>query len=1094
MASNKKTKPIVFQILSWGEGRDVEYDDETNKKCGEKYHIRIYGKTSDEQSVYVKINNFKPYFLIKHKETQKYSTKNVCNIVENIKNEVSEECNWGEYISEGLENAEIVSGCDLIGFTNYKKQKFIKLNFSNMSAYNQYKKVIKKKPEITIYESKIKPMFDFMHINEIKACGWVSVNNYKKITNRYNKTINDINVECDWHDVLNHESDEMAKFKIMSFDIECHKDSGEGFPSAKNDGDVITQIGSVFQKFGEKEPYKRHIITLKSCNKIKGMENDIIESYDTESQVLLAWRDLVIRENPDVFTGYNINIFDFKYMHDRAVKLNIHENFVMMNRHCDQKVKYIDGDDKKNNKMGSSKAFGDNILYYYDFEGCLLLDLFTYCKRNISLSSYKLDNVSSTYIRDEIYKLETINGKTLIKSKSAFGLVEDQYITISYFDGLMDNTIDDKYKISNISNGVVIKGDKEVECSEILIDGIIPEYVNDFKKLNWCHAKDDVGPKELFRLFRGDANDRGIIAKYCIMDCITVLKLADKLQVLNSGIAMANVCSVPLSYIFMRGQSIKAQSLVSRFCKKVNHFIPDIDPPENMDDNKEKYDGAIVFDPNVGIYDDPVGVLDFSSLYPSTAICYNISHETLIIDKQYDNIEGYKYHELTFNVSGKMETFRYAEKLDGSKGIIPQILDGLLSMRKKVKAEMEACEDPFFKKILDARQNAYKITANSIYGLLGAVVSPIYLMPLAPSITAGGRGMLEYSRKYINKTFNRLVNIALKCSIEKFMKVALPYFSKFPEKRFKNNNIEDFCKYFFEECNRILPGKSVFVDPTVIYGDTDSVFFIMKYTQEVENKLMKTIMLSKLAGESICKTLPEPQKQVYEKTMYPFIILAKKKYVGNLYEHDDKKFYQKNMGIVLKRRDNAKIVKLVVGGIVDYILNKHDFEGAFNYVRNILKKILRNGYPLHYFVISKTLKANYKNRKSQAHAYLADKIALRDPGNKPCVNDRVPFVYYVVDKKVKLQSERVEDPKYLVENGLKIDYLHYITNQIQKPSMQFLELLSDKANKVFENCIVAEQRKRSGRLHIKNYVYEKVEKSLSSPSEEETGKKITIKL
>ena len=42
----------------------------------------------------------------------------------------------------------------------------------------------------------------------------------------------------------------------------------------------------------------------------------------------------------------------------------------------------------------------------------------------------------------------------------------------------------------------------------------------------------------------------------------------------------------------------------------------------------------------------------------------------------------------------------------------------------------------------------------------------------------------------------------------------------------------------------------------------------------------------------------------------------------------------------------------------------------------------------------------YKNRSSIAHAYLADKIAERDPGNKPDVNDRIPYVYYETYKKV----------------------------------------------------------------------------------------------
>jgi hypothetical protein len=71
-------------------------------------------------------------------------------------------------------------------------------------------------------------------------------------------------------------------------------------------------------------------------------------------------------------------------------------------------------------------------------------------------------------------------------------------------------------------------------------------------KIFWAHAKDDISPKELFALYRGSDKDRGVIAKYCIMDCVLVTKLMEKLQVLNNNIGMANVCNVPLNYIFMR--------------------------------------------------------------------------------------------------------------------------------------------------------------------------------------------------------------------------------------------------------------------------------------------------------------------------------------------------------------------------------------------------------------------------------------------------------------------------------------------------------------------------------------------------------------
>jgi hypothetical protein len=274
---------------------------------------------------------------------------------------------------------------------------------------------------------------------------------------------------------------------------------------------------------------------------------------------------------------------------------------------------------------------------------------------------------------------------------------------------------------------------------------------------------------------------------------------------------------------------------------------------------------------------------------------------------------------------------------------------------------------------------------------------------------------------------------------------------------------------------------------SLIVKNTDSVFFTPKI-HNIKTKQIKTdrialkicIEIGKLAGDTICKILPEPEEQVYEKTLWPFIILSKKHYVGNLYEDDDSYFKQKSMGIVLKRRDNAKIVKIVVGGIVDYILNGKPGEtniedrnkGAIEYTRTLLKKILRGEYPIDKYIVSKTLRSNYADRTRIVHAVLADRIGQRDPGNKPESNDRVPYVYIISKGKVNLQGDRVEDPKYVLANNLELDYLFYITNQIMKPAKQFLEHIANNPDKLFENYINKEINRRKKINSVLDYVSE----------------------
>jgi hypothetical protein len=282
---------------------------------------------------------------------------------------------------------------------------------------------------------------------------------------------------------------------------------------------------------------------------------------------------------------------------------------------------------------------------------------------------------------------------------------------------------------------------------------------------------------------------------------------------------------------------------------------------------------------------------------------------------------------------------------------------------------------------------------------------------------------------------------------------------------------------------------------SMIVKNTDSVFFTMKI-HDITSMDIKTdkealgmcIELGQLAGATICKILPEPEEQVYEKTLWPLVLISKKRYVGNLYETDVNKYYQKSMGIVLKRRDNAKIVKIVVGGIVNYILNERSNKGAVDYTRALIKKILRGYYDIDKYIITKTLKGGYKDRTRIVHAVLADRIAKRDPGNKPELNDRVPYVYIIPKGKVTLQGERVEDPKYVLENNLELDYLFYLTNQIMKPSIQFLELIAVNPEKLFQNYINKEINRRKNIASIYDYVkLDETEKNNNQTNNDQTN-------
>ncbi len=80
------------------------------------------------------------------------------------------------------------------------------------------------------------------------------------------------------------------------------------------------------------------------------------------------------------------------------------------------------------------------------------------------------------------------------------------------------------------------------------------------------------------------------------------------------------------------------------------------------------------------------------------------------------------------------------------KGLLPEILESLLSARKKAKFDLKNEKDPFRAKVLDGRQFALKVSANSVYGFTGAQVGKLPCLEISQSVTAFGRMMIQQTK------------------------------------------------------------------------------------------------------------------------------------------------------------------------------------------------------------------------------------------------------------------------------------------------------------------------------------------------------------
>ena len=364
------------------------------------------------------------------------------------------------------------------------------------------------------------------------------------------------------------------------------------------------------------------------------------------------------------------------------------------------------------------------------------------------------------------------------------------------------------------------------------------------------------------------------------------------------------------------------------------------------------------------------------------------------------------------NTRGKSEKIhngtkicRFAQFSEGN-AIMPSILKELLASRKATRKLIPLENDEFMKNILDKRQLSYKLTANSLYGQCGAKTSTFYEKDVAASCTATGRKLLTYGKRVIEETYGDLI-------------VDTTY------------------------------GK-VHSNAEYVYGDTDSVFFTFNLkTLEGEDirghkALDITIKLAQEAGELASKFLKRPHDLEYEKTFMPFALLSKKRYVGIKYEFDPNKGKRNEMGIVLKRRDNAPIVKDVYGGVIDILMKEQNIEKAIEFLQSCLQNIIEEKYPMDKLIITKSLRSNYKNPRQIAHKVLADRMGKRDPGNKPSNGDRIPYVYIETKNKNGLQGDKIEHPDYIIKNNIRPNYSFYITNQIMKPVQQVFALVLEK--------------------------------------------------
>jgi DNA polymerase elongation subunit (family B) len=941
---------LKFQPCDWIE-QDINY----------KYVVDTYGRTHEGDIARVRLINFKPYFYLKYQNGDTQSS--IQNLMKSPQ---------GKQIDTKITLEEKLDTMN--GFNNLLTTKVWKLEFSSLWAYKFILKTLKDLKKI-LYESNIPPYLRLFHEQDISPASAFEFNSPKKDPQEDIRV--DVCFEVSYRNIKPNLNTHIPLL-ILSYDIEVYSESGQ-FPVSSNSKDEIIQIGLSFRWTDSLlDSVERYVLVSGTCSESTDDSLKII-SCRNEQELLKKFQDIIYLENPDVLIGYNTFGFDDSYIADRCQKYNLQLNLGRSNS-TDQK-EYL-----KTNKRTFELASGKYAVRYFDLPGRLTIDLLLSIRREQNLDSYKLDNVASTFLRDKVINVINLtNARTYqyeIQTKSTRGLFAGNFVRFDIITNTTNPYRDgQKFIVNKINSKSFI-----VKSNVAILDELSKE---ELSKLEWTFSKDDICAQEMFLKHKGSPKDRYEIAKYCIQDCDLVLTLIAKLDTFVNARGMADVCKVPIDYIFLRGQGIKIYSAILYNASKRNQIIL---AQETIEEDIS-YEGAIVLPPKIGMYlDQPIPVLDFNSLYPTNMIAFNISPDTLVYIKTYNSegslisYEGMKdlskdlvIDEISFDTNDGRKTCGYVQHNEQQelKGILPLTLDILLKKRKETRKLMEKCEDDAQISVLNGLQLAYKTVANSVYGQCGSKSSPIRRVEVAACTTAAGREKIYFAKKVVEEEFG---------------------------------------------------GE-------IIYGDTDSIF--IKFPTK---DLQSSINLAKQAAEKITSLCRKPYKIEYEKTFFPFIIFCRKRYIGLMYEDDIKKCKRKFMGIALKRRDSAPIVKDVYGGALDILLEQRSLKNAQVYVRDMLSKLMENKFPLEKFVITKQLRDDYKNPGQIAHRVLADRMSERDPGNKPQVGDRLAFIYVDAKKDEKKQGDRIEEVSYVRSKNLKPDVEFYISNQIQNPLAQLFAL------------------------------------------------------
>ncbi|POG82469.1 hypothetical protein GLOIN_2v1469774 [Rhizophagus irregularis DAOM 181602=DAOM 197198] len=523
------------------------------------------------------------------------------------------------------------------------------------------------------------------------------------------------------------------------------------------------------------------------------------------------------------------------------------------------------------------------------------------------------------------------------------------------------------------------------------------------------------------------------VAYYCIIDALRCQELLVKLSQINEYREVVSIAYVSLFDTHYRANGMKVRNFLGAYAFK-RDMLFNARIPEKVE--KGKYPGAYVFPPKKGIETKrPVTGLDFTSLYPSLIMAYNLSPEKFIFNPEEAVIikkNGNTLHEISFPFN-KCTIQAWCVRHDNrseKKGLYPTVLEELSAMRLELKAQLASLGkkkvqlgkiisslkekgkripeklDLEYKTLcfkhdcLDSKQKAVKLFMNTFYGEARNPLSLIFLRALAGGTTSAGKYIIKLVAEYVKKKGFRI-------------------------KYGDTNSLYLTCSdKYFEKC-----------DEAFSRGELSKEAYwteMVKITMDVIKKLRDQIN-----AYLRIKTSTSYLKMAYEKVLFPVCFTGKKKYFGIGYE-DEVNFRPDDLfkkGIDTVKQGKSQLLKFIGEKIMREAMDINNTRSIHDIVEDTLREARNKEWDFNEFIVMGIWKPKKNNLCNNRFVKCMRERNERipDPGER---------FSYVVVKGPRLRSEEGQLIPYRVgdymeyagiakEKNIEIDINYYLGTTVR---------------------------------------------------------------